>query len=388
MEQQTTLKLDEPDYLTPDRDEPLVWVEELQILANPSTLVRAIPLRRGVNIVWAPDDRGAKARTGHAAGKTLLCRLLRFLLGEPSFASATATKAIRETLPQGLIMGRVHVLGRQWTVLRPLFDGGLDGALQGEATPLTNMGSNRTASGWSAYRAALARVVAVRDPAPFSDWLETLEWISRDQRCLDGLFTWRRGRKEVGRRAGTARMLLRIPGVGSPASGTREAPSTRDDSAEFAELTTEIRVLEAQLQHEGEPEVTTLRALDEPVLRAILQRRVAELTEPPEKPQVLLECERSLRLSRAERTNLAEQAAAARAYVKHLQTEVDRHRDRLVEIEGHRDDVQEAAIAHCSRCRQRLRDPADVAAHRASLDEEEAAAQDALKTARRAQATE
>src|SRR6266446_10362846 len=110
-----------------ERRAPSLWVRRLAIWKDPDNLLRDVRLRRGLNIVWSPDpadrraedsSREAHARVpavlGHGSGKTLFCRLLRYCLGEPSFAASDQRMAIGARLPQSLAGAEVVVEGVVW----------------------------------------------------------------------------------------------------------------------------------------------------------------------------------------------------------------------------------------------------------------------------------
>src|SRR4051812_21992761 len=94
--------------ITPDndREEPVLWFREIRILrkleSGQVNEVRRINLRRGLNIVWAaPEDSEVvelygDGLSGHASGKTLFCRILRYLLGEPNYGLDALKKAVEE----------------------------------------------------------------------------------------------------------------------------------------------------------------------------------------------------------------------------------------------------------------------------------------------------
>ena len=56
--------------------------------------------------------------TGHAAGKSLFCRLIRYCLGEDTFADPDDTVSIRERFPSGAVGAEVRVRGLTWAVRR------------------------------------------------------------------------------------------------------------------------------------------------------------------------------------------------------------------------------------------------------------------------------
>ncbi len=111
------------------RHEPWVWLRRLVIVENgdPKTKpIRDIAFNRGLNIVWAqePDDDDASAEiSGHSAGKTSLCRLIRYLLGEKQFATKNNTRLIGKAFAEGYVGGEIIVGTQQWAVIRPLKKG-------------------------------------------------------------------------------------------------------------------------------------------------------------------------------------------------------------------------------------------------------------------------
>ena len=77
--------------ISSERPEPLFWICEVRFLSKfspePESEIRRINFRKGLNIVWAipPNEYHAEDDqriAGHATGKTTLCRMIRYLLGE------------------------------------------------------------------------------------------------------------------------------------------------------------------------------------------------------------------------------------------------------------------------------------------------------------------
>lgn len=74
------------------KSKPDVWISRVVIferLLPEPVKIRDIPLSKGLNIIWAEeaeDDDPVAEITGHSAGKTTFCRLLRYLLGEKTLA--------------------------------------------------------------------------------------------------------------------------------------------------------------------------------------------------------------------------------------------------------------------------------------------------------------
>lgn len=179
----------------PARTDPPLWVSRLLLLREPrisgESVIRDIRLRRGLNILWAPpSDGGAETRlfdgkiTGHTAGKTTFCRLIRYLLGEERFGAPRAQDRIRERLPEGWVVGEVVIGGVRWVVGRPFARGLHPFAAQGR--PVEEALLER--GPYQDFRATLE--AAIMAPVPVKslprarrplDWDVLLTWLSRDQ---------------------------------------------------------------------------------------------------------------------------------------------------------------------------------------------------------------
>src|SRR5690606_13383234 len=96
----------------PQRNEPPLWVRRLVILREPGNVIRDIHLRKGLNIVWSPDPgEAADLPIGHGSGKTTFCRLMRFCLGEASFAPEGQRMSTWDKLPKGFVGAEILVAG-------------------------------------------------------------------------------------------------------------------------------------------------------------------------------------------------------------------------------------------------------------------------------------
>lgn len=109
--------------------EPDVWVRRLVIYEKitPEPLViREVGLTKGLNIVWAEEpenDNPSAEITGHSAGKTTFCRLLRYVLGEKTYGTKANMEMIRRAFPGGYVAAEVFVRGTLWAVTRPIGNG-------------------------------------------------------------------------------------------------------------------------------------------------------------------------------------------------------------------------------------------------------------------------
>ena len=189
--------------------EPRVWVRRLVIWREPGEIIRDIPLRRGLNIIWSPDpgaDRaalGQDAGSGHGAGKTLFCRLLRYCLGEDTFSNDDQRRSIARQLPAGLVGVEVMIAGKPWSVIRPIGTTRKHFAREGVSldviSPTKDPGEDiqpfLDAVQLSLFSEGIEKYLPLEHPnAP---WLFALAWLSRDQECrFDHILDWRHRRSD------------------------------------------------------------------------------------------------------------------------------------------------------------------------------------------------
>ncbi len=181
-------------------DEPRLWVRRLCLWHDFSEAqVRDIPFRRGLNIVSSPAGPTAEqVSTGHAAGKTLLCRQLRYCLGEDAFADPEDTSAIRSRFPNGGVGAEIRLSGETWVVRRGFGSRTDDRAKRGERIEELSEDAHRGT--FDVFRTALESFVfdgpqrkLLQDLEEVEvPWQYVLAWLTRDQECrLDGLTHWR-----------------------------------------------------------------------------------------------------------------------------------------------------------------------------------------------------
>ena len=188
----------------PGRTEPRFWVRRLVIWEKPGTLLREIELRPGLNIIWSPDpaDRGTTQESesvlGHGSGKTLFCRLLRYVLGEDRFSPDDQRFRIGLAFPEGIVGAEVMIGGIQWAVLRPIGGGRQHYAVPDVALEQLLAG-DYAATGIEPFLKAVEGQILTPDVValipvehPLQAWLVALAWLSRDQECrFDKVLDWR-----------------------------------------------------------------------------------------------------------------------------------------------------------------------------------------------------
>lgn len=186
------------------RDEPRLWVRRLVIWRKPGDIIRDIPLKPGLNIVWSPDSGRPNEPMGHGGGKTSFCRLVRYCLGEPNFGTHMQREMITNRLPDGYVGTEVILDGVEWAVIRPLGIGNrhycaagtkLDSVISAE---ISNTGITPLRE---AITSSLMDEAADRMPLahPRADaWEAALAWLSRDQECrLRSPLEWRAAQTET-----------------------------------------------------------------------------------------------------------------------------------------------------------------------------------------------
>lgn len=176
----------------PGRTQPTLWVRRIAIVREPGQFVRDIHLRSGLNIVWSPDSGTAGEPMGHGGGKTTFCRLLRYCLGEDSFAPEGQRRAIRAQFPAGSVGAEILLNGVPWAVVRSLGDRRRDVVVE-NATLEDALREEVEATGIGRLRVAITKAIlghaAPLMPSSVGEdgaWEATLAWATRDQECRFG----------------------------------------------------------------------------------------------------------------------------------------------------------------------------------------------------------
>lgn len=189
--------------------EPRLWIERLAIFESPDKRdepIRDIPFYRGLNIVWGvelPDDAGSNAThpvmlSGHSVGKTTLCRLMRYCLGESKFGNQGAMSRIKHRFPDGWVGIELVVEGRKWAVLKPMGQRGSSKA--GEDKQVGDLfdtdGKTNQYKDFMEHLESSMMSGLQADRPRNSDksykWKHLLAWMARDQEArFQSLHEWR-----------------------------------------------------------------------------------------------------------------------------------------------------------------------------------------------------
>ncbi len=190
-------------------DPPHLWIRRLLLFESPDKRnepLRDIPFHRGLNIVWGVelsdeagiDDAHPVTLSGHSVGKTTLCRLIRYCLGESTFGNPGAMIRTRSTFPQGWVGMEVTAAGQDWSVLRPVGHARESKAAQG-LTVQQLFDLDREQHRFSEFVEHLQSTMigglrANRPPnsVKIYEWKHLLAWMTRDQEArFQSLHDWR-----------------------------------------------------------------------------------------------------------------------------------------------------------------------------------------------------
>jgi hypothetical protein len=218
---------------------PRLWVRRLAIFKDRQTVIRDVPLKPGLNIIWTPDMSSSGRRAlAHGSGKTTFCRLLRACLGEPGYATDSQRSRLMARLPNGLFAAEILIDGVCWVAIRPL---GLPG---GEFVVQADTIEDAIERGRSdGDQGAIDSVIIgtffptlTGATPPEIDreqvWDVLRSWLTRDQECrLADILAWRSVQTQTRSRAQVlgetakltmVRLALRALDVEERAAATRE----------------------------------------------------------------------------------------------------------------------------------------------------------------------
>lgn len=103
------------------RTSPLIWVKQVVLYRSisPVEAIRTVNLAPGLNVIQGKSDDSAQDfESGHGNGKTTLCRLIRYCLGEKTFGQQHVVAEVKHCFPNGYVGAVVVVDGEEWAVLR------------------------------------------------------------------------------------------------------------------------------------------------------------------------------------------------------------------------------------------------------------------------------
>jgi hypothetical protein len=229
----------DPPAAPEGRTGPRLWVRRLAIFSDPQTLIRDVPLKPGLNIIWSPDMSNSGSRAlAHGSGKTTFCRLLRACLGEPGYATETQRHNLMARLPDGLFGAEILIDGACWVAIRPLGLPGGEFIVRAESIEDAIARGRRDGDEASidpVIVASFFSAIAGSTPPDVSReqvWDVLRAWLTRDQECrLADILSWRSSQTQTRSRAQVlgetakltmVRLALRALDAEERAAATRE----------------------------------------------------------------------------------------------------------------------------------------------------------------------
>jgi hypothetical protein len=184
---QTTLFKPNPLSLKIQHKEPRLLVRRLAIWDGKHAIVRNVPgLKPGLNIIWSEDTANSP---GHDAGKTMFCRLLRYVLGDD--IKSELRSAISDSLGDARVGAVIEVEGQAYSVVRSVAHGNRGATAAGSnLEQLGELEKLPAKDGLAEYLQRLDRL----SPVPDLDdaWLVFLQSCTREQETrLSDIATWR-----------------------------------------------------------------------------------------------------------------------------------------------------------------------------------------------------
>jgi hypothetical protein len=186
---------------------PSVWVKKIVVYKSidPLDEIRQISFTVGLNIIQGESNQSDWAfQSGHGIGKTTVCRLIRYCLGENSYGQKHLVEEVKHCFPDAYVGAVVKLGGSEWAVLRPLGSRIREYALEG--VPLDALVRAAGARRYDAFTERLASLVLSDIPVSETltggqelSWLHVLAMCSRDQESrYDRFWNWRDARSESG----------------------------------------------------------------------------------------------------------------------------------------------------------------------------------------------
>ena len=188
------------------KSSPHLWIERLAIFskADADQCIRSIEFRRGLNVIWAHEPAAGSAYTGihaagHGVGKTSLCLLMRFCLGDNAKSVNELREEVGSEFPLGGVGIVVHLANQTFAVFR-FFNAYKDGFVA-NGSNIESLFNDNTSQSFKDFETQLAEVILSRvmpriipETAQAIEWRHILAWMTRDQGSrFKSFFAWREG---------------------------------------------------------------------------------------------------------------------------------------------------------------------------------------------------
>lgn len=196
-----------PEPIASTDARPIAWIKKLVLLKSidPWEEVRKIEFTTGLNIVQGESNEADENfQSGHGIGKTTVCRLIRYCLGEKTFGQRHVIEEVAHCFPDGYVGAEFELAGSPWSVLLPL--GKRTKRFAQEGIAIGDLVQAEGTKHYDAFTTKLSEVVLAHVPVNESLtggqtmlWLHVLAMCSRDQESrYDRHWNWREKRSESG----------------------------------------------------------------------------------------------------------------------------------------------------------------------------------------------
>lgn len=193
-------------HLSTQKTAPRLWVERLAIFSEPDAdrCLRSVSFRQGINVIWArePDDKSTYAgihAAGHGVGKSSLCLLLRYCLGDSSKSIEELRDEVLAEFPQGGVGAVIHIGSETYAIFR-FFNPYREGFSSSgdDLEDLLIQGGSQSFKDFEAHlsEAMLSSVSprTIPETGQAILWRHLLAWMARDQGSrFKSFFSWREG---------------------------------------------------------------------------------------------------------------------------------------------------------------------------------------------------
>lgn len=189
------------------RTRPLVWVKKIVLYKSidPMEEIRQINFTTGLNIIQGESNQSDEAfQSGHGIGKTTVCRLIRYCLGEDSYGQKHVIEEIKHCFADAYVGAVIELDGSDWAVMRPLGNRVREYALAGVALEglVQAEGARRYGDFIERLSSLVLSDLAVNETLTSGQalkWVHVLAMCSRDQESrYDRFWNWRHTRSESG----------------------------------------------------------------------------------------------------------------------------------------------------------------------------------------------
>ncbi|OAI03718.1 hypothetical protein A1353_14315 [Methylomonas methanica] len=189
--------------LSRQKSSPRLWIERLAIFseAKVDQCIRSISFRRGLNVIWAHEPASGTHTgihaAGHGVGKTSLCLLIRYCLGDNAKLVIGLRDELAREFPYGGVGVVVHIEDQTYSIFR-FFNAYKDGVVT-VGSDIESLIGTSSGQSFKEFETQLATTMMskvsprnIPETDQTIEWRHVLSWITRDQGArFKSFFAWR-----------------------------------------------------------------------------------------------------------------------------------------------------------------------------------------------------